>query len=170
MKASDPIIARSLGMPAVVGLGDIMSRLEDGTHVIVDGIRGQVIVDPDPAQVRRFERIQPVFIRAGESYELDESARLVRAPLEGTPLEGASHVNFTINHNVAPTRRLVPLRRHQPRRSIVSSKPPGDSAPTASHSAGMRVSSTLPRKARVRCRLSDRTRREPGAACSRRAP
>lgn len=51
------IIARSLGMPAVVGLGDIMRRLEDGTHVIVDGNRGQVIVDPDPAQVRRYQRI-----------------------------------------------------------------------------------------------------------------
>jgi phosphotransferase system enzyme I (PtsI) len=51
------IIARNLGMPAVVGLGNIMERLEDGTHVIVDGNRGQVIVDPDPAQVRRYERI-----------------------------------------------------------------------------------------------------------------
>ncbi len=51
------IIARSMGMPAVVGLGDITQRLEDGTVVIVDGNRGQVIVDPDPAQIRRYEQI-----------------------------------------------------------------------------------------------------------------
>ncbi len=51
------IIARSLGMPAVVGLGDITSRLQDGTLIIVDGNRGQVIVDPDHTQIRRYEQI-----------------------------------------------------------------------------------------------------------------
>ncbi len=50
------IIARSIGMPAVVGLGSITSRVADGAHVIVDGNRGQVVVDPDAAQVRRYEQ------------------------------------------------------------------------------------------------------------------
>ncbi len=53
---------------------------------------------------QRFERIRPVFVKAGYSYELDDSGAMVRMSLEGTPLEDASHVNFTINHNVAPTR------------------------------------------------------------------
>jgi formate dehydrogenase gamma subunit len=55
----------------------------------------------------RFERIRPVFIKGELAYELDESGALVSAPLEGTPLEGASYVNFTINHNVAPSRMAL---------------------------------------------------------------
>lgn len=49
------IVARALGLPAVVGLGDITSRVRDGTQVIVDGRSGQVILDPDVGQLARFE-------------------------------------------------------------------------------------------------------------------
>ena len=48
------IIARNLGIPAVVGLGDVVSRLADGTVVVVDGNQGQVVVDPDPAALERY--------------------------------------------------------------------------------------------------------------------
>jgi formate dehydrogenase subunit gamma len=53
---------------------------------------------------QRFEQVHPVFIKAGHSWERDDDGALIQSPLEGTPLEGSSHVNFTINHNVAPTR------------------------------------------------------------------
>lgn len=56
---------------------------------------------------RRFERIRPVFVRGEESWELDDTGTLLRTSLAGTPLEGATHVNFTINHNVAPTRMAL---------------------------------------------------------------
>ena len=40
------IVARSLGIPTVVGVGDVpLSRLE-GLELIVDGHRGEVIVSP----------------------------------------------------------------------------------------------------------------------------
>jgi phosphotransferase system enzyme I (PtsI) len=48
------IIARSIGMPAVVGLGDITSKLEDGTVVVVDGTTGTVVVEPDRAQLAHY--------------------------------------------------------------------------------------------------------------------
>lgn len=41
------IVAKSLGIPAVVGLETITSRVKTGDVVIVDGIHGVVIVDPD---------------------------------------------------------------------------------------------------------------------------
>jgi formate dehydrogenase gamma subunit len=56
---------------------------------------------------RRFERIQPVFIKAETACELDEAGNLVASPLEGTPMEGASQVAFSINHNTAPTRMAL---------------------------------------------------------------
>jgi phosphotransferase system enzyme I (PtsI) len=42
------IIARSLGIPAVVGLHDITSRVRTGETIIVDGGSGTVIVHPSP--------------------------------------------------------------------------------------------------------------------------
>ncbi len=41
------IFARSLGIPAVVGVGDELAQVGDGREVLVDGTDGLVIVDPD---------------------------------------------------------------------------------------------------------------------------
>ncbi len=40
------IIARSLNIPAVVGLHDVTEKLETGQHVLLDGYTGLLIVDP----------------------------------------------------------------------------------------------------------------------------
>ena len=42
------ILARGLGIPAVVGVGPQVSRLQDGTPLALNGDTGQVWVDPDP--------------------------------------------------------------------------------------------------------------------------
>jgi phosphotransferase system enzyme I (PtsI) len=42
------ILARSLGVAAVVGLRDISSRIPPGASVMIDGDTGDVIIDPDP--------------------------------------------------------------------------------------------------------------------------
>jgi phosphotransferase system enzyme I (PtsI) len=42
------ILARSLGVPAVVGLHDVSTRIPLGAFVIVDGDSGDVIIDPSP--------------------------------------------------------------------------------------------------------------------------
>src|SRR5256886_7472205 len=42
------IMARSLNIPAVVGLHDITTKLETGQHVLVDGSDGLLVVDPTP--------------------------------------------------------------------------------------------------------------------------
>ncbi len=41
------ILARSLGIPAAVGLGNITAAVKTGDVVILDGLHGVVIVDPD---------------------------------------------------------------------------------------------------------------------------
>jgi phosphoenolpyruvate-protein phosphotransferase/dihydroxyacetone kinase phosphotransfer subunit len=46
------ILARALGLPAVVGIGDALLAIEDGTTVLLDGDDGTVVVDP-PADVQR---------------------------------------------------------------------------------------------------------------------
>ena len=41
------IIARSLSIPAVVGVGESLREVSDGADLLVDGETGQVVVDPD---------------------------------------------------------------------------------------------------------------------------
>jgi phosphotransferase system enzyme I (PtsI) len=43
------ILARSLRVPAVVGLRDASDRIPPGSRIVVDGSRGELIVDPTPA-------------------------------------------------------------------------------------------------------------------------
>ena len=42
------IMARSLGIPAVVGLHDVTDKLESGQEVLLDGYSGLLILDPTP--------------------------------------------------------------------------------------------------------------------------
>lgn len=50
------ILARSMQIPAVVGLGDILARATDGHAIIVDGRVGRVVIDPGESEAERFER------------------------------------------------------------------------------------------------------------------
>lgn len=50
------ILARSRGIAAVVGLGDFASRVREGDTLLVDGVRGEVIARPAPADSRRFQK------------------------------------------------------------------------------------------------------------------
>jgi phosphotransferase system enzyme I (PtsI) len=45
------IVARAMGIPAVVGLGNITGEVSGGDTVIIDGTRGVVIVNPDAEQL-----------------------------------------------------------------------------------------------------------------------
>lgn len=51
--AHTAILARALGIPAVVAAGQGVLALADGTPVVLDGDRGRLIPDPDEAALRR---------------------------------------------------------------------------------------------------------------------
>ena len=52
------ILARSMGIPALVGIGDTLIEAQEGTFAIVDGIEGKAYVDPDPETIQRMEERQ----------------------------------------------------------------------------------------------------------------
>jgi phosphoenolpyruvate-protein phosphotransferase len=71
------IVARSLGLPMVVGLGGGLLEIEDGEEVVVDGDLGTVVRRPDPARIARAKADAD---RTGRARELalsrrEESAR-----------------------------------------------------------------------------------------------
>jgi len=57
------IIARSLNIPAVVGLHDATEKLESGQHVLIDGYTGLLIVDPTAETLSYYGEIE---IRKGQ--------------------------------------------------------------------------------------------------------
>jgi len=52
------ILARSLNIPAVVGLHDITAKLETGQHVLVDGSDGLLIVNPAPGTIAHYAQLE----------------------------------------------------------------------------------------------------------------
>jgi phosphotransferase system enzyme I (PtsI) len=52
------IIARSLNIPAVVGLHDVTEKLETGQHVLLDGYTGVLIIDPTPETLAYYGEIE----------------------------------------------------------------------------------------------------------------
>ncbi len=52
------ILARSMGIPAVIGLGDGLTEDADGKTAIVDGASGDVIIDPDEDTLEKYRKIK----------------------------------------------------------------------------------------------------------------
>ena len=50
------IIARNQCVLAMVGVGDDIARIETGDRLILDGIRGEILIDPDPATEEHYRR------------------------------------------------------------------------------------------------------------------
>ena len=48
------ILARALGIPAVVGAGHDVLAVPDGITIIVDGTEGAIVIDPDPTVHERY--------------------------------------------------------------------------------------------------------------------
>ncbi|HLF29335.1 MAG TPA: phosphoenolpyruvate--protein phosphotransferase [Anaerolineae bacterium] len=67
------ILARNFGIPAVVGLGESLLALAEGTPLVVDGEAGEVYPDPDPALVAEYTR------RADAARRAREQARALSA-------------------------------------------------------------------------------------------
>ncbi len=56
------IVARSLGIPAVVALEDLTEIVSGGDSVIIDGNRGLVVVNPDAETVEQYEAYSREFV------------------------------------------------------------------------------------------------------------
>jgi len=52
------IVARSIEIPAVVGVKGLFDNIRDGDEIIIDGISGRVIIGPDAATIEYFVRLR----------------------------------------------------------------------------------------------------------------
>lgn len=63
------IIAKSLGVPAVVGLKDATLRLSNQDFIIVDGRQGIIIINPEPATLSLYQKEQNKIIESLGSFD-----------------------------------------------------------------------------------------------------
>ena len=57
------IMARSLGLPAVLGAPGVLRAIKGGETVIVDGSEGRVIVDPRKTTLARYQKKRVIWLR-----------------------------------------------------------------------------------------------------------
>ncbi|MCZ8535950.1 phosphoenolpyruvate--protein phosphotransferase [Paenisporosarcina quisquiliarum] len=83
------ILARTLEIPAVVGAKTVMSSIENGSLVIVDGLDGNIIVNPDVETIAQYEEK-----KANYEQQKSEWARLKH---EATITADGHHVELGAN-------------------------------------------------------------------------
>ena len=79
------IVARSLGIPAIVGLHHAHRTISEGELLIVDGERGLLVVNPDPIVLAQY-RARQAKLKA-ERQRLKKLKKTPTATLDGTPIE-----------------------------------------------------------------------------------
>jgi phosphotransferase system enzyme I (PtsI) len=78
------ILARSLGLPAVVGLRDATARLKSGGVAIIDGTHGILVCDPSEARIAEYR--ERAHIEQEEARELQRFAREEAVTVDGVRL------------------------------------------------------------------------------------
>ena len=79
------IVARSLGIPAIVGLHHAYQTVSEGELLIVDGVHGVLIVNPDPLVLEEYKSLQSQLGLERKRLKLLKSTPA--ATLDGTPIE-----------------------------------------------------------------------------------
>lgn len=64
--AHSSIMARSLELPAVVGMGEILSKLNDNEIIIVDAIKGEIILNADEQTIALYSKKREDFLKEKE--------------------------------------------------------------------------------------------------------
>lgn len=84
------IMSRSLEIAAVVGTGNVSKEINDGDTVIVDGLNGDVIVNPDDATIAEYKKIAADFLaRKAEWEKLKDAETLTK---DGKKFEIAANI------------------------------------------------------------------------------
>jgi phosphotransferase system enzyme I (PtsI) len=86
------ILARSLGLPAVVGLRDATSRLHSGDQVILDGSSGMLLPNPTPAQIEAYS--DRAVREAADEVELSHLATAEPVTLDGVRITLRANVDL----------------------------------------------------------------------------
>ncbi|MEA3487372.1 MAG: phosphoenolpyruvate--protein phosphotransferase [Thermodesulfobacteriota bacterium] len=86
------IVAKSIGIPAVVGLEKVTGEVSTGDIIIVDGTAGVVIINPDPEVVKRYEDKKRHYLAMEE--DLLKDAHLPAVTVDGHSVGVGANIEF----------------------------------------------------------------------------
>jgi phosphotransferase system enzyme I (PtsI) len=86
------IVARSLGIPAVVALEDLTECVSGGDTVVIDGNRGIVIVNPDEATIQQYKEYSQEFTLL--EHRLDAIRTKPALTRDGTKITMLGNIEF----------------------------------------------------------------------------
>lgn len=89
------ILARSLGIPAIVGASDKLLSLADGTPCILDGSQGTLYLRPDEADIQSAQQQQRYLQRLQEAANASRFDNALT--LDGHRVEVAANINSAID-------------------------------------------------------------------------
>ena len=97
------IVARSMKIPAVVGTGDLTTKLTDGDWILIDGYDGLVIVNPAEQTLFRYGKIQ----KAKQTFE----SHLMAA--NDQPTETLDGVAVTLRANIEKPDEIALVKQYR---------------------------------------------------------
>ena len=84
------IMARSLELPAIVGTGDVTSRVKNDDYVILDGVNNKVYVNPTAEVIEELKAVQHQYL--SEKTELAKLKDLPAITLDGHQVEVGANI------------------------------------------------------------------------------
>ena len=88
------ILAGALELPAVVGIGEFLLEIESGDKVIIDGNRGEVIINPVESVLAEYLESQKKFRTNYAVLESERTAEPITA--DGIPIQLLGNIEFPV--------------------------------------------------------------------------
>lgn len=84
------ILARGLGIPAVLGVANVTSEVRNGQEVIVDALKGRIILSPNNEQITNFRKQKSEYegLLQKQGLFIDKAAALA----DGTPMQAGINI------------------------------------------------------------------------------
>ena len=96
------ILARGLGIPALVGVSHVHQYVHDDELLIIDANNGSLLLEPDAATIKHYKSRQRAELRARrELYKLKDQGSL---SLDGTPI--TLHANIELSDDITALKRV----------------------------------------------------------------
>lgn len=93
------LLAKSMGIPAVVGLRSFFDQIDDKQSIILDGIKGEVLICPDEQTVKEYERRRKYLLQ--KTAELSQLKTLPAQTLDGREIELSANIELPADTDLA---------------------------------------------------------------------
>jgi len=86
------LLAKSMGIPAVVGLKSFFDQIQDKQSVILDGIKGEVLICPDEQTLKEYKKRRRYILK--KTAELSELKSLLAKTKDGRRIELSANIEL----------------------------------------------------------------------------